>query len=160
MLEDEASGVGCELLDIRKADAEAVADYEAKNSGLRRPAAFIESFFSQPGAVGFIMRNQTSKDIVAMGAIRPSSDGFRIGPLYANNSTSARIIVKALMSHTFSATVYIDVPLDNQDAVEMVQELDFTVISGFETARMWTKGVPINPIGVANVYGLFSLEIG
>jgi len=116
---------------------------------------FIKAWINQPDshALG-ILRNER---LAAYGVIRQCSNGYKIGPLYADNSELAESLFQSLSSKVKPGqSIYLDVPEVNQDAVALAER--FNMKKSFETARMYTGEKPTLPIG--RVFGVLSFEIG
>ena len=68
--------------------------------------------------------------------IRPAREGYRVGPLFADDAAGAEALFDGLVSRVPAGTpVFIDVPTVNASAVSMVMQRGMT--SMFETARMY-----------------------
>lgn len=92
------------------------------------------------------------------GAIRRSEDGWKIGPLFADDPDTARKLFRGLAAAAMGGTVAIDVPepAANPHAAQFVKELGLAEV--FRTARMYTKAVPQLPL--EHIFGVTSLELG
>lgn len=116
---------------------------------------FFKTWIHQPesSALGILREGK----LVALGVIRKCRSGYKIGPLHADDQELAAILFEALASSVASpATVYLDVPEINPDAMALVKK--FHMNREFETARMYTGGQPEMPL--ERVYGGTSFEIG
>jgi GNAT superfamily N-acetyltransferase len=99
----------------------------------------------------------TATGLGGYGVIRPCSTGYKVGPLFALDSDDAQQILLALMSAVpAGSTVQIDVPLPNQEAVQLMSRLKFR--AGFETARMYSGTPPTLPLH--QIFGVTSFELG
>ncbi|WP_063372807.1 GNAT family N-acetyltransferase [Pseudoalteromonas luteoviolacea] len=98
--------------------------------------------------------------IKGYGVIRACQSGYKIGPLYAEDTQCAKALVTALIAEIIAddgcEKVYLDVPECNQNAVDLAESLGMTVV--FETARMYTKEMPSLPLN--RTFGVASFEIG
>jgi ribosomal protein S18 acetylase RimI-like enzyme len=114
---------------------------------------FLQSWISpsQRSAFGVVKGKLTG-----YGVIRESRTGFRIGPLFADDQQTAEQILLALLAKCPDAPVFIDVPDVNKAAIALVQSYGMKPV--FETARMYTKGMPCLPIN--RIFGVTTLEIG
>jgi hypothetical protein len=117
-------------------------------------ADFVARWISLPGHTSFA--HLTEGRVTGYGVIRPSHDGFRIGPLFAATEAAAETLFDALVAATAAERVFIDVPEPNATARKLVESRG--LVAGFETARMYTG--PTRPIAVGYVYGVTSLELG
>ncbi len=88
--------------------------------------------------------------------IRRVDQGFKIGPLFADNYEIARELYKACLNQAQGQPVYLDVPTSNQDAIKLVTEFD--AVCMFECARMYYGALPKIPM--EKVFGITTLELG
>lgn len=116
---------------------------------------FIKSWISQPdsNALGVMQNGKLG----AYGVIRKCRNGYKIGPLLANNSELAESLFLALKSVVKPAEpVYLDTPEANHKAVALAKSYNMKV--SFETARMYTVENPALPLD--RVFGVTSFELG
>jgi GNAT superfamily N-acetyltransferase len=117
--------------------------------------AFLSSWIARPGSIALGMVEDGA--LRGYGVIRPSRDGHRIGPLFADTPVIAERLLQALMAKVPSdAPVFLDVPLTNAAAMALVQGLGMT--PAFETARMYAGTDPELP--VERIFAVTSLELG
>jgi GNAT superfamily N-acetyltransferase len=90
------------------------------------------------------------------GTIRRCYEGYKIGPLFAADVDSAAALLAVLGPEAEGAQVYIDVPVNNKDAVALVEGMGLDPV--FETARMYRGTAPAVPL--RNVFGVTTLELG
>ncbi|BFM50209.1 GNAT family N-acetyltransferase [Marinomonas sp. THO17] len=91
------------------------------------------------------------------GVIRPSQDGFKIAPLFADTPELAeRLFLHLISLVKGNAAIFIDVPNVNEAAMALVMRFNMT--PSFETARMYTGNVPDLPL--SKTFGVTSFEIG
>ncbi|AZZ98218.1 GNAT family N-acetyltransferase [Pseudoalteromonas sp. R3] len=96
-------------------------------------------------------------ELQGVGVIRQCRDGYKIGPLFAQNAQQAEAIISTLSSKvTGDCAVYLDVPACNSSAIGLAEKLNMTPV--FDTARMYTQMVP--DIGIEKTFGVTSFEIG
>ena len=119
----------------------------------RRPA-FLRAWTGAPGHIGrALMRDGR---LAAWGVIRPCRQGFKIGPLVAEDRVAAEAVLSALLASVGGGEIFLDVPGPNADAVALAQDLGLAPV--FETARMYTGEVP--PLRLERVFGVTSFELG
>ena len=94
--------------------------------------------------------------IQGLGVIRPCRAGFKIGPLYAADATTAAALVGALCERAGPGVVALDVPEANARAVHLAESLG--MVPAFETARMFTGADP--EIDAAGLFGVTTFELG
>ncbi|MCP4550796.1 MAG: GNAT family N-acetyltransferase, partial [Bacteroidetes bacterium] len=116
---------------------------------------FIKLWISQPecNALG-IMQNGK---FAGYGVIRKCHNGYKIGPLFADNPELSESLFLALKSKTSSSKpIFLDTPEVNQAAVALAEKYNMKV--SFETARMYTGDFPDIPLN--RLFGVTSFEIG
>ena len=135
-------------------DLDAISAYDgAMFPGPRR--GFLERWLTQPQAHALVLRH--GGVVVGYGVVRPARDGWRVGPLFADDVSKAEVLLDALAGRLpVGASVFIDVPQANAEAIAMVQRRGMTPM--FETARMYRGGAPA--VDVGRVFGVTSLELG
>jgi len=130
-----------------------VAAYDRQVFGVDREP-FIRTWISQPGSAGFATLD--AGEVTGYGLLRPCRDGYKVGPLFANGSQSAEVLLDDLVASSQGAPVYIDVPTANQAAVRIAEQRGLVPV--FQTARMY-RG-PSSRLDVERVFGVTSLELG
>ena len=94
--------------------------------------------------------------LAGWGVVRPALEGWKIGPLVAEDAAAAEEVFLGLCAAAGEGDIVLDVPEPNVAAVEMAGR--HRLLPVFETARMYTG--PIRPIELGNVYGVTSFELG
>ncbi len=147
-----------------KPDADAVAldqtgwdallRYDAAVSGLDR-AKFMRSWLSVPGSKGFALLSDAGA-ITGYGFARPCRTGYKIGPLYANETEGADRLLETLLAAIAGAPVALDVPEPNENALQIAERRGWR--QSFGCARMvrGTGGV----VPVSRIFGVTSFEFG
>lgn len=90
------------------------------------------------------------------GVIRECMQGFKIGPLFAEDRESAEHIFLALSNHVVGQDLYLDIPENNPAAVALTNQHGMKEVFG--CARMYAGGIPALPWGM--VYGITTFELG
>ncbi len=91
-------------------------------------------------------------------AIRKATQGYRIGPLYAQDEKSAELIFKSLCKELPPDTeVYMDIPETNQHRHNLIDTLQLQLLE-FDCMRMYRGKTLSRPIN--NVFGVCSIEMG
>ena len=106
------------VVDIREVHPKFLAEHELKYTGFERPMLWSdEHMFSRPdvSGVALVSRSppQTADDIEGWIILRRCSAGLRLGPLYAQDSVSARAILVAAMNLAKPKLIK-DVPLPGE----------------------------------------------
>ena len=146
---DQAAGV----VPADEVSTSALMDFDRQCFPAERPA-FVTRWISLPGHTAFA--HLAGGKVTGYGVIRPSYDGYRIGPLFAADEETAETLFDALVAAAAAERVFIDVPEPNEAARKLVEARG--LVAGFETARMYTG--PVRPVAVGYVYGVTSLELG
>lgn len=108
---------------------------------------------SESDAVG-VMEQQA---LVGYGVIRPCHQGYKIGPLFADTPDIAEEIFQALKAKVpVNQRFYLDVPEVNTAAMALADR--HSLVSLFETARMYTPSIPELP--THRIFGVTTFELG
>jgi GNAT superfamily N-acetyltransferase len=117
--------------------------------------AFLRAWVQQPGAVGRAWRE--GGRLRGWALARRCRDGYKIGPLVADEASIARTLADAVCAVLPPGErVALDVPLTHPDAVQIAHDLGLQ--PGFETARMYTGPAPRTE--AQRVFGITSFELG
>jgi hypothetical protein len=117
--------------------------------------AFLKSWLNQSGKIGLgIISNGA---LCGWGMIRPCREGYKIGPLYADQPSQAEyLFVELAMRIEPSSSIFLDTPKINNQAISLASKYGMTPV--FETARMYTKAAPDLPM--EKYFGVTSFELG
>jgi hypothetical protein len=115
---------------------------------------FLHYWVENPAAKTFVFVNENSMKGYAV--IRQAIEGFKIGPLFAENKTVAKDLFKACLTEVDGEKVTIDIPTINPLAIELLEEFKTEIV--FECARMYYPKVPKDSFH--KVFGITSLEFG
>jgi GNAT superfamily N-acetyltransferase len=116
--------------------------------------SFLEKWIKQPDSHAFAALEEGK--LKGYGVIRKCWQGYKIGPLFADNQKIAENIFLALRASVPDEAVYLDVPEPNRKAVELAEKYGMEVM--FKTIRMYSKEKP--DIKLEKVYGVTSFELG
>jgi hypothetical protein len=131
---------------------EKLVEYDSRHF-LTERSKFLEGWIKAPNIGLAIMNNDK---IAGYGVIRPMQTGFRIGPLFADNTDIAEKILLSMASYTTGASISLDIPEVNPDSLELFEKYNFKQI--YKTARMYTGEFPALPF--KEIYALTSLALG
>ena len=135
----------------------AVEIFDEKRETTPRPH-FLSNWLNHPAGKVIAIIDKNGK-CHGFGRIRPcllqSGEGWRIGPLMADNPILLKILLKKLID-SHPGLIIIDAPGLNNCASELFKELGFK--SESETFRMYRGSQP--PVSMNDVYGLACLELG
>jgi len=119
-----------------------------------RRSAFLRAWINTPGHVGRALLRDGK--LAAWGVIRPCRNGYKIGPLVADDRAAAEEIVQALLASAGGGEIFLDVPAINREAIALAESFGLKPV--FETARMYTGLIP--PLRIDRVFGVTSFELG
>jgi hypothetical protein len=94
--------------------------------------------------------------IKGYGVIRACRNGFKIGPLFADDERAAYLLFQGLAAHAEGALVFLDLPEPNQAAARLAAH--YGLLPVFETARMYRGLRPDLPL--SRIYGISTFELG
>ena len=141
------------LTDLRAIPAQEIARYDGRAFPAPR-RAFLEAWIGQPQAVALGAKDGTR--LKGYGVLRPCREGFKIGPLFADDERTADRLLAALMAGAPGAPVFLDTPEANPAAVALAARFGMTSV--FETARMYRNGAP--EMRLDRCFGLTTFELG
>ena len=116
---------------------------------------FVRSWINQPGctALGVTLGGK----LAGYGVLRQCRTGYKIGPLFADNSDLAESLFLALRAGVSpSEPLFLDVPEVNRESVALAERYGMQI--SFETARMYSGEKPKMPLD--RIFGVTSFEIG
>ena len=129
--------------------------------------AFLEKWISAPNAHGLVAVRDGK--VVGYTVIRTTlrrEDGWRIGPLFADNSEIARTLYREACGKVAAedpqGIIAVDVPygdLVNPDALKIVKELSGIPVPKMKYERGCLKGIPSN-MPLQKHFGVTTIELG
>lgn len=141
------------IVDLNRIPLDDLLAYDRQCFPAARPA-FLRHWIPQPGAVA--LGYQRDKHLSGYGVIRPCRNGFKIGPLFADNANDAEDLYQALAAHAGSRPIFLDTPDSNPEALALARRNNLKPV--FECARMYTAGPPAQPM--KRIFGTTTLELG
>jgi len=146
--------IPCEaIVDAREIDFEHLLTYDARHFFTQREA-FLKPWIEQDNALALAYVGDGR--IKGFGVIRECFEGYKIGPLFADNEQVADTLFNHLVHHIDGAVFLLDIPEVNTSAQALVSEYGLSLV--FETGRMYLRGEPDLPLD--DIYGITSLELG
>jgi GNAT superfamily N-acetyltransferase len=116
---------------------------------------FLRVWLYQPQA-GAFAATDTGR-LTGYTVVRPCREGWKIGPLVAENVVVARRLYQAASAHASPGQpVFLDVPEVNPTAKVLIAEFNLSPV--FETARMYTG--PELAIDLTKLFGVTTFELG
>lgn len=116
--------------------------------------AFLRAWLDTSGHVGRALMRDGA--LAAWGVIRPCREGFKIGPLVADDRAAAEAVFDALSAAVGAGDVYLDLPEPNREAQALAQSRGLKPV--FETARMYTGKV--RDVAIQRIFGVTTFELG
>jgi Acetyltransferase (GNAT) domain len=117
-------------------------------------AEFLKSWIGQPQAVALAVVD--GRRLRGYGVLRDCREGFKIGPLFADDGETADRLFAALIARAPGAAVFLDTPEANPAAVGLAARHAMAPI--FETARMYKNGTP--EMRLNRCFGVTTFELG
>jgi GNAT superfamily N-acetyltransferase len=141
------------ITNIKDADLHEIMNYDKQCFGFHRPQ-FLNPWIKLPENKNFkyVEKNQ----LRGFSIVRKVSTGFKVGPLFADNTKIAEELYKACLNSVIGEPLYIDIPMINQGAIQIINKYDAKYV--FECARMYNGQAP--QIAMEKVYGITSFELG
>jgi GNAT superfamily N-acetyltransferase len=150
----EASKQSAPIVPAADVGFAAVQQYDRQIFPERRDE-FLRAWLDQPRVGAFAAAS--SGRLAGYTVVRPCREGWKIGPLAADDITFARQLYAAAAAHApVGEAIYLDVPEVNSEAQRLVRELALTPM--FETARMYTGAKP--EIDLSKLFGIMTFELG
>jgi hypothetical protein len=115
---------------------------------------FLRAWIASSGHIGRALLRDG--ELAGWGVIRPCRQGWKVGPLVADDRTAAEAVLSALLAAIDGGEIFLDVPGVNSDAVALAQSLGLSPV--FETARMYTGAIP--PLRTERIFGVTTFELG
>lgn len=140
-------------VDIAEVDRKALRAYDRQCFPEDREF-FLDAWLNAPGS--YALAWLEDGHLAGYGVIRPCLEGFKIGPLFADNRTAAAGLFDALCAKAGSGPVFLDVAETHAQAVALAEARGMHRV--FETARMYTRGEP--DIDASRIWGVTSFELG
>jgi hypothetical protein len=116
--------------------------------------AFLRAWINSPGHAGCALIRDGR--FAGFGVIRPCRQGYKIGPLVADDRVIAENVLWALVAKVGGGQIFLDVPGINRDAIALAEGLGLAPV--FETARMYTDAIPA--LQQDRIFGVTTFELG
>lgn len=151
---EAAAPASADIVPIFDVPLEAVVAYDAAHFPVPR-ADFIARWVAQPDSVAFAV--QRGEALAGLGVLRKCHRGYKVGPLLADDAATAERLLLALSAEVEAdATLVLDVPEPNIEAVQLAERYGMT--PAFETVRMYSHGEPDVPLD--HIFGVTTFELG
>lgn len=116
---------------------------------------FMKMWISNPNATCFTSVNER-EELKGFAVLRQTSQGWKVGPLFAENYSTAEALYAACLNEVPGEKVFLDIPCCNSDAVRLAEA--FQTEYFFECARMYYGTPPELP--KSWVFGITTFELG
>jgi hypothetical protein len=142
-----------EITELHKTPFDQLAAYDRGMFPAER-SVFLKCWINQSEgtALGYLKNGVLS----GYGVIRKCRQGYKIGPLFADDKEIADHLFKALAGKVSGYEFFLDIPEPNPGARELVKRYDMQMV--FETARMYSGPVPSLPL--EKIFGVTTFELG
>lgn len=127
--------------------------YDAQLFPVSRPK-FLEPWISVEGS--FAYGAIDAGGLKGYGVLRPCRQGFKIGPLFADDREIAESLFQALTSQAKGQPVFLDMPDINPEMDYFTQNYNLQPV--FTCIRMYCHRIP--NIDVNRIFGVTTLELG
>ena len=141
------------LVDLAAVAFEEIARYDGTAFPAPR-APFLKAWIAQPQVHALAAADGPS--LKGYGLLRPCREGFKVGPLFANDSEIAERLLAGLIARAPGAPVFLDTPEANPAALALAER--FGMAPTFETARMYRNGRPA--MRLDRCFGVTTFELG
>lgn len=141
------------LADLSAADAAAIDRFEQQRRLFPAPRHRFLTEWLRHDALAL----RRDGGIVGYGVVRQCHEGWKVGPLFADDVADAETILRGLLARVPDGTpLFLDTPGTNRAAVDLALSLGLAPM--FETARMYRGPAP--QIDTAKVFGITTFELG
>ena len=141
------------ISNIELKDFELISAYDKKCFGFCRDD-FLYNWLKMSNAKTFKYKGERS--LMGFAVLRKVIEGYKIGPLFADNYNVAQELYKACLNAAVGANVYLDIPMLNENAVKLVKAFKAKYV--FECARMYYNSPP--EIEINKLFGITTFELG
>jgi len=141
------------LIDLAAVPFDEIARYDRTVFPAPR-AEFLKAWIAQPQAVALgVLEGRSLK---GYGVLRACRQGFKIGPLFADDGDTAELLLQGLIANSPGAPMFLDTPEANPAALALAKRHEMTPV--FETARMYKNGAP--EMRLDRCFGVTTFELG
>jgi hypothetical protein len=144
------------IIPVNIIDTNRIAEYDSMHFYCKRHNE-IEFIINDDTCKSFIYIDKESNKITGFINISPSKEAYRIGPLYANDSTIAIELIKKATQAYSGQLINIDIPMINNNKDDIVNYFSMTETT-MKFIRMHKGALEVKNIN--SVYGHLSIELG
>jgi GNAT superfamily N-acetyltransferase len=141
-----------ELVALRELPFAEVAAFDRTHFGASRDA-FLRRWIDPEGGAGIAVHDGRLR---GMGVARPCREGFKAGPLFAEDAGVAERILRGLNRVAAGEPLFLDVPECNEAGTKLARSFEMEEV--FRCARMYLGTPPELPW--ERIFGVTTLELG
>ncbi|WP_309395891.1 GNAT family N-acetyltransferase [Cerasicoccus maritimus] len=141
------------MLELSDAPFSDVLAYDTKHFGFAREE-FLRRWINP--AEGLALGAVKDGQLAGMGVVRACQEGYKIGPLFADDAQTAADLFAALSDRACGEPLFLDTPENNPAALALAEANGMQEVFG--CARMYYGPAPTLPW--ANIYGITTFELG
>jgi ribosomal protein S18 acetylase RimI-like enzyme len=141
------------LIPLSMVPWEELLAYDSQHFPVSRPV-FLKHWIQQPEITAFAIKHHGKLN--GYGVLRLCRNGYRIGPLFADNVGYAELLLQGLMSQRPNSPVFLDVPDTNFAGINLAEKYGMKLF--FSNSRMY-RFTPAN-LPLNQVFGVTTLELG
>jgi GNAT superfamily N-acetyltransferase len=130
-----------------------VLDYDRTCFPALRPV-FLKAWIAQPDSLA--LGCHRDRKLLGYGVARRCRDGCKIGPLFADDASTAETLYGHLAGFAAGGPLFLDAPENNLPAMELVRRHAMTKVFG--CARMYLGPPP--DIAHGRIFGVTTFELG
>ncbi|MCF8367262.1 MAG: GNAT family N-acetyltransferase [Bacteroidales bacterium] len=149
----ERLNISPNILPIEPGDYSDIEAYDTQCLGYSRPG-FLKAWLNMPKCKTF--KHILNRQITGFSVLRKAAVGYKIGPLFADDASIAEELYKACLNEVRCEDVYLDIPVQNEKALELVKKYKASYV--FECARMYYGTPPKQEI--EKIFGITTFELG
>jgi hypothetical protein len=142
------------LRDLAELPFADVAAFDRRHFGFDRET-FVRAWIAPRGGRGLGLVGDDGR-LRAMGVVRPCREGFKIGPLFADDAPAAQQVFAGLGAHAAGQPIFLDIPESNPAALALAERHGMQEVFG--CARMYLGPAPELPW--QQMFGITTFELG
>ncbi|TWT46947.1 hypothetical protein KOR42_42910 [Thalassoglobus neptunius] len=147
------NGTAPNLVPLRQVDFQLVKAFDAQCFPGDRHL-FLKDWIEQPQAIS--IASMESEKLEGFAVMRKCRSGWKIGPLFAEDLSTADRLFVALLQQSQGQPVFLDVPDNNPDAVQLCHSHGMSEVFG--CTRMYLGPPP--ELAHHKIFGVTTLEVG
>ncbi|RCS23161.1 GNAT family N-acetyltransferase [Phyllobacterium salinisoli] len=145
---------GDNLVPVKPALLPMLLDYDRQFNPAPRGGFLSEWLKPAETRLSFALIDNSA--IAGFATIRACREGFKIGPLFADNEAGADLLFRKLVASIGGGLILLDMPGPNKSAEKLCERYGMKPV--FETARMYRGATPNLPLD--RLYGITTFELG